>query len=886
MKAVFLKWRAPCHSNIASAQCAIELGRTMALVDEALADLIKRNEALMSKLNDGTASRDDHRALDATMTEIERRNTESSALATMTRAELMRRNEALMAKVKAGTATRADTEQLNNTMAAIAAEDQERTAIKLEASTMDTKSLMERNAELMRKLSAGTATRAETTKLEATMAAIEKAKADADAMRTIEARDELIRRNEALMAKVKAGTATRADKEKADLSTLEIKRRKSTEESIAKETEVDELLRRNAALMKTMKEGTATRADREELEAVMRRKEELDKELGETKARETKAKLDAARGELRLTERKTAVRDVMRMIKESERTDLCFMIDATGSMGKHIEAVKTQIVKIATDVQKTNPHLQLRVAITGYRDRVDCPKDTNSPFDFTDSLETFVSNVSSIRADGGGDGCEDVSSGISDVLRFSWSSPTRVLFFIADAPSHGARYHDGCNDNHTSGDHGIPEKLKKLVAMNIDIVFCSINDSITAKMIRVMNSDLGGSPIKTVPLGDPSALTKHATATLRKSMHKTFTASRGRTTKCADAELRAFVLTPAPPAWELLPALDAKLYMNKEVIDIASLKSSGPLETMLVGFGTAVRGLFSSSSGLSASKASGEASCERCQIKVAPEPFNTGNLRLARFGQIMTSGGSGGSSATWQPCVFKDFKSKDAKDHLLERYLEEMEVNSVASALAAEFNRTQRPPANRQIRYVLSSVATVETAKGSRTYFAEPFLEGSFTRFSYNTGPWEEDRLDPWLLRFALWTYEVTGGFLMVADLQGIQSDQGFVLTDPVILSTDLRRFGNTNLGGEMMERCKASAEAHLFTMTGGKFSMARSSPRSGDFLSLLEAAEKRDEAVTAILSSKEPLRSRGSPVSSSPPSPKSVTHALSFMPPPPPRKK
>jgi hypothetical protein len=379
-------------------------------------------------------------------------------------------------------------------------------------------------------------------------------------------------------------------------------------------------------------------------------------------------------------------------------------------------------------------------------------------------------------------------------------------------------------------------------------------------------------------------------------MHKTFTASRGRTTKSSfswpfgiekpsDVELRTFVLTPEPPRWELLPALNAQLHMNKKVIDIASLKSSGPLETMLVGSGTAVRGLFSSSSGPSASKAtesffsrggkaSGEASCERCQIKVAPEPFSAGNLRLARFGQIMTSSGSGGSSAVWQPCVFKDFKSKDAKDHLLERYLEEMEVNSVASALAAEFNRTQRPPADRQMRYVLSSVATVETTKGSRTYFAEPFLEGSFTRFSYNTGHWEEDRLDPWLLRFALWTYEVTGGFLMVADLQGIQSDQGFVLTDPVILSTDLRRFGNTNLGAEMMERCKASAEAHLFTMTGGKFCMARSSPRSGDFLSLLEAAEKRDEAVTTMLLSKEP-RSRGSPVSSSPPSPKSVTHAL-----------
>jgi hypothetical protein len=1214
----------------------------MALMDEALADLIKRNEALMSKLNDGTASRDDHRALDATMTEIERRNTESSALATMTRAELMRRNEALMAKVKAGTATRADTErlnntmaaiaaedqertvikleastmdtkslmernaelmrklsagtatraettkleantaaiekvkadadamrttmsrtelirrnealmakvkagtatradteQLNNTMAAIAAEDQERTAIKLEASTMDTKSLMERNAELMRKLSAGTATRAETTKLEATMAAIEKAKADADAMRTIEARDELIRRNEALMAKVKAGTATRAEKEKADLSTLEIKRRRSTEESIAKETEVGELLRRNAALMKTMKEGTATRADREELEAVMRRKEELDRELGETKARETKAKLDAARGELRLTERKTAVRDVMRMIKESERTDLCFMIDATSSMDSQIEAVKTQIIQIAAHVQKTNPHLQLRVAGVFYRDQLDDKADGNNVIEFTDDLGTFVSSVGSITAKGGGDACEDVASGLCDALKLKWVSETRLLFHVCDAPSHGSRYYDGlpehsgglrgghfnavagqcrvagdrdrfgnakgnhndlgrdgafegsvigviqlyfgegfdfslprtaleekgfriklersvprdmkafladctqlwvistsvvqfnaeqiagvkafwdsgkgvaiwgdnepyyadanaimqamlpgtsmhgnvyggkqvqpnstgsgpgfrqhlvttgienlyegitiatithnghksltpliygsagnlvatvfddgkrraifdggftrlfCSwntagsaryvknlaawldpppawDNHPNGDHGIPSSLHKLKSNNISYIFGRMGDG-TDRMIQVFNTDVGGQLVHTVALSSPDLLTKTLTTELRKSMHKTFTASRGRTTH---AELRTFVLTPEPPRWELLPALDAQLHMNKEVTDIASLKSSGPLETMLVGSGTAVRGLLSSSSGLSASKAmaslfslggkaSGEASSERCQIKVAPEPFAAGNLRLARFGQIMTSGGSGGSSATWQPCVFKDFKSKDAKDHLLERYLEEMEVNSVASALAAEFNRTQRPPADRQMRYVLSSVATVETAKGSRTYFAEPFLEGSFTRFSYNTGLWEEDRLDPWLLRFALWTYEVTGGFLMVADLQGIQSDQGFVLTDPVILSTDLRRFGNTNLGAEMMERCKASAEAHLFTMTGGKFSMARSSPRSSDFLSLLEAAEKRDEAVTAILSSKEPPRSRGSPVSSSPPSPRSVTHAL-----------
>ena len=70
------------------------------------------------------------------------------------------------------------------------------------------------------------------------------------------------------------------------------------ETAIAKETEVGELLRRNAALMKTMKEGTATRADCEELEAVMKRKEELDKELGADKwSRECHEFIDKRREE-------------------------------------------------------------------------------------------------------------------------------------------------------------------------------------------------------------------------------------------------------------------------------------------------------------------------------------------------------------------------------------------------------------------------------------------------------------------------------------------------------------------------------------------------------------------------------------------------------------
>ena len=39
----------------------------------------------------------------------------------------------------------------------------------------------------------------------------------------------------------------------------------------------------------------------------------------------------------------------------------------------------------------------------------------------------------------------------------------------------------------------------------------------------------------------------------------------------------------------------------------------------------------------------------------------------------------------------------------------------------------------------------------------------------------------------------------MVVDLQGVHTPEGYVLTDPVILCTDIRRFGATNLGPKII---------------------------------------------------------------------------------------
>ena len=82
-----------------------------------------------------------------------------------------------------------------------------------------------------------------------------------------------------------------------------------------------------------------------------------------------------------------------------------------------------------------------------------------------------------------------------------------------------------------------------------------------------------------------------------------------------------------------------------------------------------------------------------------------------------------------------------------------------------------------------------------------------------NTGYFNPYTLNEWLLRFSLWTYEKTDGYLMVSDLQGVLTEKGYVLTDPVILCKDELRFGTTNMGPEAMERVRVSAKAHLDEM-------------------------------------------------------------------------
>ena len=106
---------------------------------------------------------------------------------------------------------------------------------------------------------------------------------------------------------------------------------------------------------------------------------------------------------------------------------------------------------------------------------------------------------------------------------------------------------------------------------------------------------------------------------------------------------------------------------------------------------------------------------------------------------------------------------------------------------------------------------------GSPKYFNVEVLlsdyKERFKKWNNNCGYVSEKNYSATLDAFSHWTYTVTEGFLMVVDLQGVDRDDKYILTDPSIHCKE-PRFGLTNLGNYGMEqffkshRCGSVCEA------------------------------------------------------------------------------
>ena len=160
---------------------------------------------------------------------------------------------------------------------------------------------------------------------------------------------------------------------------------------------------------------------------------------------------------------------------KTKEYDIVYMIDATGSMEKWIEAAADKCMKISLDLKSKFPYLDFYFGGIFYRDPVDSPKDIHEVFDLTNDMEKLKINFSSIKAEGGGDNEEDWVGAFEKVLNsINWKDGTKLIIHIADAPAHTCEF---CGRiNHEEQNLKMLPLLKKCVEKNIKIIGFSIND--------------------------------------------------------------------------------------------------------------------------------------------------------------------------------------------------------------------------------------------------------------------------------------------------------------------------------------------------------------------------------------------------------------------------
>jgi hypothetical protein len=115
---------------------------------------------------------------------------------------------------------------------------------------------------------------------------------------------------------------------------------------------------------------------------------------------------------------------------------ICFLLDATGSMGDELQILKDVIFSIHSRLLAHPAHPEIEFSVVAYRDQGS--KYVVKGFPFTKDIDTFQIQLESITAAGGGDEPEDLDTALQYVIdSLSWKDDAaKFTFIIADAPPH------------------------------------------------------------------------------------------------------------------------------------------------------------------------------------------------------------------------------------------------------------------------------------------------------------------------------------------------------------------------------------------------------------------------------------------------------------------
>lgn len=121
----------------------------------------------------------------------------------------------------------------------------------------------------------------------------------------------------------------------------------------------------------------------------------------------------------------------------SNKVEIAFVVDATGSMGDEIEYLKEELGDILAKIPAKDPSVDLHTAAVFYRDKGD---------DYITRLQAFSKGIGSTvefikkqAAGGGGDYPEALKEALEDATgKLEWSADarTKIIFLLMDAPPH------------------------------------------------------------------------------------------------------------------------------------------------------------------------------------------------------------------------------------------------------------------------------------------------------------------------------------------------------------------------------------------------------------------------------------------------------------------
>jgi Alpha-kinase family/von Willebrand factor type A domain len=481
------------------------------------------------------------------------------------------------------------------------------------------------------------------------------------------------------------------------------------------------------------------------------------------------------------------VQVAIRSASAAESVDLVFVIDATGSMLKHIQNVKKSIRSIISKCRRTHSDLRLRLAAVAYRDLSDSVH--YEVLDFCSSVERFEQFLGSLRAVGGADMPEDMATGIRHANRLSWAHPTRLVFIVADAPCHGIEFHD-FDDDYPMGTPGvrIVTELQTLLASagtaagtggfgpgdrdgggsSVSLYFGRLSSS-TDEMLHRWRSHYG-IRVNVVPFTDVAKVTAAVTKAIRSAIFNTMTVTRrlqqqhtpqhlladtyrttdgdGRTHQSSAIRPKNFAIIPREPTpeeWRKRPVQAVNVFRNQPIRSIEDLYAPLRVSMLKIKAPPPVSRLSSSIMVFAKSSSSSSSTEAHMQMRRAAVPFAEGEVRVAFHGHLARTvqdlhdydewfaspyskkskvDGRFASMAT----VLKTLKHHGPGLNGRQQYLWQMEMSTIAGYLAELYNRTRRndlAPIHVLNVLVVEEVSTQNERSGNRRFCAESPLPQS-----------------------------------------------------------------------------------------------------------------------------------------------------------------